>query len=214
MTMTDVSEIRIKTLLAASHVIRAKVEDEMASEEHVSRDVLDNYASIRTVEALLGYFAGSYTPHDKTLLGEILAAEIIEPEPSEFEKRRRKEQEHFDAALQAIRDALPAAKTVELETSDQDYYGFFLREVQDGSGDVIEVPGTLEDTVAQHIQDLDWNGVVREDKHGNVTIDLYPVAEHDIVPDDDPEPGNRCKTCGKDITWIGPSTVYDWEHSD
>lgn len=34
---------------------------------------------------------------------------------------------------------------------------------------------------------------------------------HKPRPDDDPEPGDRCKDCGKAVTWIGPSQ-YDWEH--
>lgn len=38
--------------------------------------------------------------------------------------------------------------------------------------------------------------------------------DHEIRPDDDPEPGDRCKECGRDITWLGPSPVTDWEHCD
>lgn len=37
--------------------------------------------------------------------------------------------------------------------------------------------------------------------------------DHDPVPDDMPEPGDRCKKCGEDITWIGPGT-YDYLHVD
>jgi hypothetical protein len=36
--------------------------------------------------------------------------------------------------------------------------------------------------------------------------------DHRARPDDDPEPGDRCKECGEAITWAGPSTVTDWEH--
>jgi hypothetical protein len=36
--------------------------------------------------------------------------------------------------------------------------------------------------------------------------------DHDARPDDDPEPGDRCKTCGEDITWIGPHPTSDWMH--
>lgn len=35
--------------------------------------------------------------------------------------------------------------------------------------------------------------------------------DHAARPDDDPEPGDRCKDCGDEITWLGPSH-YDWEH--
>jgi hypothetical protein len=48
--------------------------------------------------------------------------------------------------------------------------------------------------------------------HTNPWDSEHAPSEHDIIPDDLPEPGDRCKTCGKAITWIGPSTVYDWEH--
>lgn len=32
-------------------------------------------------------------------------------------------------------------------------------------------------------------------------------------PDDDPEPGNRCKDCGHGLSWLGP-TQSDWECED
>lgn len=36
---------------------------------------------------------------------------------------------------------------------------------------------------------------------------------HDARPDDDPEPGDRCKDCGDPITWRGPA-LTDWHHVD
>lgn len=36
---------------------------------------------------------------------------------------------------------------------------------------------------------------------------------HTITPDDLPEPGDRCKTCGREVVWIGPSTITDWVHT-
>lgn len=36
--------------------------------------------------------------------------------------------------------------------------------------------------------------------------------DHPALLDDLPEPGNRCKICGEDLTWIGPSHEYDWQH--
>lgn len=39
-----------------------------------------------------------------------------------------------------------------------------------------------------------------------------PAFPHDVIPDDDPEPGDRCKRCGDPITWIGPSLISDWQH--
>lgn len=37
------------------------------------------------------------------------------------------------------------------------------------------------------------------------------LSDHDARPDDSPEPGDRCKDCGEDITWVGPGSA-DWEH--
>ena len=37
--------------------------------------------------------------------------------------------------------------------------------------------------------------------------------DHDAAPDSLPGPGDTCKTCGEDITWIGPSQS-DWLHVD
>lgn len=37
--------------------------------------------------------------------------------------------------------------------------------------------------------------------------------DHDPRPDDGPESGDRCRTCGEDITWVGPS-MDDWLHVD
>lgn len=35
--------------------------------------------------------------------------------------------------------------------------------------------------------------------------------DHDARPDDDPEPGDRCKDCGEPVIWMGPG-MYDWMH--
>lgn len=37
--------------------------------------------------------------------------------------------------------------------------------------------------------------------------------DHEPMPDDMPEPGDRCKECGEAVTWMGPSQ-YDWMHVD
>lgn len=34
---------------------------------------------------------------------------------------------------------------------------------------------------------------------------------HDARPDDDPEPGDRCKDCGEPIVWLGPD-ANNWQH--
>lgn len=47
-----------------------------------------------------------------------------------------------------------------------------------------------------------------------VKVEGVKTYDHDARPDDDPEPGDRCKDCGEDISWIGPSLTRDWEHVD
>jgi hypothetical protein len=52
--------------------------------------------------------------------------------------------------------------------------------------------------------------------HHAVAVTQYEAVahyDHRARPDDDPEPGDRCKDCGKDVTWIGP-THADWRHLD
>ncbi len=47
--------------------------------------------------------------------------------------------------------------------------------------------------------------------------------DHDARPSDDAEPGDHCKDCGEDITWMGPNGAesisdpgfyVDWLHCD
>ena len=38
--------------------------------------------------------------------------------------------------------------------------------------------------------------------------------DHPARPDDDPRPGDRCKDCGAQITWIGPDPASDWGHAE
>jgi hypothetical protein len=83
-------------------------------------------------------------------------------------------------AMLIIQEAAPTAATVDLETSDQDTYGFVLTGVQDAEGnDLLPDWGDfkhplagLSDEVHDEISDLNWDGVVGEDRGGYVTIDL------------------------------------------
>jgi len=86
------------------------------------------------------------------------------------------------------------------------------------------MPSWADDTTVWEFADF-WqdvnDGVItaHADKTARFTTDLVkafdePPAKHDIRPDDLPEPGDRCKTCGKPIVWIGPSTISDWIHTD
>lgn len=86
----------------------------------------------------------------------------------------------LDRALEIIRERVPEAAFVHLETSDQDSYGFVLMSVTDADG-VELLPDwsnsthpltSLSDDVTDEIGDLEWNGVVGEDRSGYATIDV------------------------------------------
>jgi hypothetical protein len=78
--------------------------------------------------------------------------------------------------------------------SDENVTGIWFASLEDEKGEPVERPlvmaGTTEDVVAA----------------------IRPLRKHEARPDDDPEPGDRCKDCGRPVVWIGPSQ-YDWEHS-
>lgn len=83
--------------------------------------------------------------------------------------------------LDIVRAAAPTAVSIDLETSDQDAYGFVLKAVTDAHGTNLLPEGyldsshplwTLDDAVADELGDLEWDGVVGEDEGGYATISL------------------------------------------
>jgi hypothetical protein len=55
-------------------------------------------------------------------------------------------------------------------------------------------------------------GVTDQMQRGGYLALLRPLGfDHEARPDDDPEPGDRCKDCGEAVVWLGPS-MYDWQH--
>lgn len=84
-------------------------------------------------------------------------------------------------ALHVIRERVPEAIYVEMETSDQDLYGFTLtalRSTSDGPdllpdwADTRHALAGLRDVVNDQICDLDWDGTVGEDRQGFVIWNL------------------------------------------
>jgi hypothetical protein len=83
-------------------------------------------------------------------------------------------------AVEIIRERVPGAVFADLQTSDQDDYGFVLAAVTDEVGtdllpawdDVTHPLAGLSDEVSGELCNLEWDGVVGEDEYGNVTIDL------------------------------------------
>lgn len=95
-------------------------------------------------------------------------------------------------ALDAIRRDLPTAKYALFETSDQSMgYGFWFHGVAQGpdGGPEVEAGDSLFGEVRDYVEDIDWNGVMGEDKHGNARIDLTTAVSHDF-PD-----RPSCTTC-------------------
>lgn len=88
-----------------------------------------------------------------------------------LELRSPAAQDKILAALLAIvRELAPTAATVNLETSDQNDYGFVLYGLSDEAGADMDIPGDLQDAIAGEIGNLEWNMVVGEDQHGYATI--------------------------------------------
>jgi hypothetical protein len=54
-------------------------------------------------------------------------------------------------------------------------------------------------------------GIQPDDARGSIADDVRRHG-HQARPDDDPEPGDRCKECGQSVTWLGPNFT-DWLHT-
>ncbi len=84
-------------------------------------------------------------------------------------------------ALELIRARVPVARYVDMETTDQDDYGFVLTGLRStlGGPDLLPSWGDTDhplqgvaDEIGDQISDLDWDGVVGENEGGYVTIDI------------------------------------------
>jgi hypothetical protein len=90
----------------------------------------------------------------------------------------------LNRAIDIVLERVPDAVIMDLETSDQDSYGFVLRGLVDAAGNDLlpdwAGPGHplagLDDDVTDELSDLDWDGVVGEDDGGYATIDLLSVV--------------------------------------
>lgn len=97
------------------------------------------------------------------------------------------DRKNLDAALALIKAAYPKAFSVDFETSDQnDGYGFVLRSIRMRQEVFIGVPGVqggeevfaeqmdvdLQDQIGVLLSDIDWDGVMEEDKHGSATVEI------------------------------------------
>ena len=85
--------------------------------------------------------------------------------------------ERLRDALGIIRETVPEASLVNLETSDQAMHGFVLRDITLANGDLLSQvdEGLLDrvsDAVWSPLSDLAWDGVVGEDAQGYAVVRL------------------------------------------
>lgn len=94
---------------------------------------------------------------------------------------RLTDRRNLTKALLAVKTSQPTATAVVLTTSDQNTYGFWLTDVTLPGGSLRETDpealDVLSDTVWDMLCDLDWNGVVGEDRHGNATVSCVDVTD-------------------------------------
>lgn len=102
------------------------------------------------------------------------------PVPLDFHEQRA-QMWMLACALEMIHTHVPDAVYLDLETSDQGRYGFVVRGLRatlDGPdmwpdwGDSKHPLGAIYDDVNDQFSDLNWDGVVREDRYGYVTLNI------------------------------------------
>lgn len=76
-------------------------------------------------------------------------------------------------------------------------------DTQDWKGQALTVEQALH--LADTIRDVA--------QHVRLTCTPGKVYDHEPRPGSEPGPGESCKECGEDITWIGPG-IYDYLHVD
>lgn len=87
--------------------------------------------------------------------------------------KRAIDRANLDRALTLIREAYPHAIGACFQTSDQGNYGFVHEElVYPDRLEYVHDEDQHADQIAELLSDLDWDGVMGEDAHGCVTIDL------------------------------------------
>jgi hypothetical protein len=89
------------------------------------------------------------------------------------------DQEYLAEALATIREHVVSPRSAFFTTREQAYYGFTLSDVSYASdGEVLSaresldltVYRELEDRVNDLVADIEWDGVMGEDKHGDAEI--------------------------------------------
>jgi hypothetical protein len=90
---------------------------------------------------------------------------------------RSHDHEDLDETKRVVRDRVPEAVSIGLQTSDQGSVGFTLVDIETGSGvELSSSDSALLDLVADEVwhlvSSLGWNGLVGEDQYGYATVSL------------------------------------------
>jgi len=71
--------------------------------------------------------------------------------------------------------------------------------------------GRMYHEETEHIDDDSFDAEITEVKP---PTDEGKEYDHDPRPDDQPVPGDHCRFCAEEITWLGPDPQTDWMHVD
>ena len=90
---------------------------------------------------------------------------------------RQGDREALRDALRLVRQRVPAAVTVHFETSDQDYVGFMVTDVEiNSSGGLVHLNSAelvaLVEEVWPFMSAIGWDGVMGEDQYGRAAVSL------------------------------------------
>lgn len=86
-------------------------------------------------------------------------------------------------AIVTVCSYYPNAAAFDLSTSDQGRYGFVLSGVKLSDGTEVEYPyaAGFEDEMCEHLQDIDWDGVVGECSAGYATVEVSKAKLAELV---------------------------------
>ena len=109
------------------------------------------------------------------------------------ENRWSRDWRELHAALETVRHHVPEATSIDLTTTDQSPYGFRLDRVVLPDGRRLDEVDParqelFEDEVNGRLIDIDWNGVVGEDRTGRARISLGTTTVHAVYADTRPDP--------------------------
>ncbi len=137
-----------------------------------------------------------------------------------IEAPQEKVDETWEAFEATVKDAVGRIKALQSDPAIAPYLQPQQQEAPMRTWEVsreqyVHVEATTQERAreaAWQVPQEEWAWTTTRVKQVSTSDPGQPTDGHVIRPDDDPEPGDRCKECGRPITWIGPSPATDWEH--